>query len=119
MVQVTPQVKKMVVVGDQLLSLGLKLSGVKETYPLSKDEDPERILAELFERKDVGIIIASEGTLARVKDRRLLHRIENSLDPVVISIPGYGEGETRTDTLRRLILRAVGIDLMAADKTKK
>jgi vacuolar-type H+-ATPase subunit F/Vma7 len=113
------QSKKMVVIGDQLLSLGLKLSGVKETYPLSKGEDPERLLADLFERKDVGIIIASEGTLAGVRDRRLLHRIENSLDPVVIAIPGYGEEETNSDTLRRLILRAVGIDLMAADKTKK
>jgi vacuolar-type H+-ATPase subunit F/Vma7 len=114
-----PQAKKMVVVGDQLLSLGLKLSGVKETYPLSKGEDPDRLLSELFERKDVGIIIVSEGTIKEIKDRRLLHKIENSLDPVVISIPGYGEDETHADTLRRLILRAVGIDLMAADKTKK
>jgi vacuolar-type H+-ATPase subunit F/Vma7 len=113
------QTKKMVVVGDQLLSLGLKLSGVKETYPLSRGEDPERLLSELFERKDVGIIIASEGTLSTIRDRRLLARIENSLDPVVIAIPGYGEEETHADTLRRLILRAVGIDLMAADKKKK
>jgi vacuolar-type H+-ATPase subunit F/Vma7 len=118
MVQVNQQMKKIVVIGDQLLSLGMKLSGVKETYPLGKEEEPDKLLSELFERKDIGIIIASEGTLARVKDRRLVHRIENSLDPVVISIPGYGEAETNTDTLRRLILRAVGIDLMAAEKKK-
>ncbi len=113
------QIKRMVVVGDQLLSLGLKLSGVKETYPLSKGEEPDRLLSDLFERKDVGIIIASEDAISRVKDRRLLHRIENSLDPVVISVSGYGQKETHADSLRKLILRAVGIDLMAADKNKK
>ncbi|VVB76604.1 V-type ATP synthase subunit F [uncultured archaeon] len=119
MVQLTQQMKKMVVVGDQLMSMGLKLSGVKESYPLSKTEEPDRLLYELFERKDIGVIIASEGMIERIKDRRLRFKIENSIDPVVIEIPGYNEKEKHADTLRRLILRAVGVDLMTADKKKK
>jgi len=118
MVQVD-QLKRMVVIGDPLLALGLKLSGVKEAYPIGKGDEPERMLSGLFERKDIGIIIASEGLIESIKDRKLRYKIDNSLDPLVIEIPGYGEKERHADTLRRLILRAVGVDLMTADKTRK
>lgn len=110
MAQVTQ--KKLVVIGSEVLPLGMKLAGIKESYTAQGPEEVERLLTELFERKDVGIIVITEGLANAVKDRRVRYRMENSLDPVVITVVGYKEKPVGEDTLRRLILRAVGIDML-------
>ncbi len=113
------QDKKIVVVGDQLLSIGLEIAGVKEVYIPNYGEGVEALLNKLFSRADVGVLVISEGIVEGIKDRRLLNKIENSISPVVMEIPGYGEKEKRTDTLRRMVMRAVGIDITNTGKAKK
>lgn len=108
--------KKIAVVGDQLLSLGFKLAGVTESHPASSTEDIERILQKLLDRDDIGIIVISEGASTKVRDRRLKYKIENSLSPVVIDIPGYMEEEIHAETLRKLIMRVVGIEIVQPGK---
>ena len=51
-----------------------------------------------------------------VKDRRLLRVIDTSLSPIFVGIPSYNQKEVYEDTLRRLIIRAIGIDI---SKTKQ
>lgn len=106
------QDKKIVVLGGDVLPLGMKLAGVKESYTTQGPEDAERRLLGLLDRSDVGIIVIAEGVAQSIKDRRIRYRMESSLDPLVISVAGYNEKMTTEDTLRRLILRAVGIDIM-------
>ncbi len=113
------QQKKIVVVGDSVLPLGLKLAGVKEGYTTEGIEDAERLLMELFERKDVGIIVVTEGIANGIKDRRVKYRMDNSIDPVILPVPGYNENVSGEDTLRKLILRAVGIDIMEKQGAQK
>ncbi len=105
------QQKKIVVLGGEVLPLGMKLAGVSESYTAQGPEDTERRMLALLDRSDVGIIVITEGLSKSIKDRRVRYRMENSIDPLVISVAGYKEQAEGEDTLRRLILRAVGIDI--------
>lgn len=108
--------KKIVVIGGKVLPLGMKLAGVKESYTAEGPEDAEKLLRSLFERNDVGVIVITEGLAGSIKDRRVRYKMENSIDPLVISVAGYNEKQVGEGTLRRLILRAVGIDIMGEKK---
>ncbi len=106
--------KKIIVIGGEVLPLGMKLAGVKECYTVENSDDAERLLMELFDRKDVGLIVLTESLSRSIKDRRVKYRMENSIDPVVVSVPGYKDKIEVEETLRRLILRAMGIDIVEA-----
>ena len=112
------QQKIIVVIGSELLPTGMRLAGVKESYMVQSAEETEQLLLKLFERNEVGIVVITEGLAKSIKDRRVRYRMENSLDPLVISVPGYNE-KMEEDTLRRLILKAVGIDIIQKDGGKK
>ncbi len=103
---------KIVTVGESLLAMGLAFAGIKESYTPESAEQAEAVLAELLDRKDVGIVIVTEGIVAQIRDKRLRNRIDNSIMPVVLQVPGYNEQEKYSDTLRKLIIRAIGIDIM-------
>ncbi len=104
---------KIAVVGDQLLVRGFKLAGVKEAHIAETTEDVEAALREIFEKDNIGIVIVSEDAIGRIKDRRLLYKIDTSLVPLVIEVPGYGQEEKHADTLRNLVMRVIGIDILA------
>ncbi len=104
--------KKIVVLGGEVLPLGMKLAGVKESYTVEAGGEAERKMLDLLDREDVGIIVVTEGIARSIADRRIRYRMENSLDPLVISVAGYNEKMASEDTLRRLIMRAVGIDIV-------
>lgn len=110
--------KKIVVVGSDVLPTGMRLAGVKESYLVQDAEEAEPLLLQLFEREDIGIIVVTEDLAKSIKDRRVRYKMDNSLDPVVLSVPGYNEKMESEDTLRRLILRAVGIDILEKGGTK-
>jgi V/A-type H+/Na+-transporting ATPase subunit F len=101
---------KIVVVGNSQLALGFKLSGVAETYAVKNSADSERIMRELMQRDDIGIIITTSSVIDSIKDRKLSHIISDSALPMVIEVPSYRE-EGQPDTLRKLIMRAIGIDI--------
>ncbi len=44
--------------------------------------------------------------------------MESAIDPVVISVPEYKEPMEGGDTLRRLVLRVVGIDILERGSVK-
>ncbi len=111
------QNKKIVVLGSEVLPLGMKLAGVSESHTVKDKEDAERRMNAMLDRDDVGIIVISQGVAESITDRRTRYRIDNSLDPLVVSVADYNEKEGGEDTLRRLILRAVGVDILQ-DRTK-
>jgi vacuolar-type H+-ATPase subunit F/Vma7 len=106
--------RKIAVVGGNIMSTGFRLAGVKNTivsYASDSQDDAEQKIRTLFEDKTVAVIVAGQSTLNKVKDRKLLQLIDTSLLPIVVGLPDYGEKEENEDTLRRLIKRAIGIDI--------
>ncbi len=99
------------VVGGDLLAKGMALAGIKRIYNPSTQEEVERDIGELLAMDDLGIVIISQRLARIVRDRRLAKAIESSLLPMFVSIPSYGEKSYEEDALRRLILKAIGIDI--------
>jgi V/A-type H+-transporting ATPase subunit F len=109
---------KIGVVGSELLTTGFKLAGVKTAENASNGEEAEKALWKMLSMKDIGIIVITESLADKIKDRKLQHIIDTSLMPLIIEVPGYNEEEKESDTLRRLILRAVGIDITKMSRLK-
>jgi len=104
---------KIGVIGSEIIGMGFELAGVKAVRIARNGEEAEEALDELLNIQDIGIIIIAEGLANKIKSRRLQHIIETSLMPLIIAIPDYQEKEEEVDTLRRLVLRAIGIDILA------
>ncbi len=102
---------KIALLGNQQLNLGFKLAGITESSTVSETEAAEAKLREFLARDDIGIIIVSSSVKRLVKDRRLHDTMEASILPLVVQVPEPNEGITEEDTLRNLIMRAIGIDI--------
>ncbi|HVA83201.1 MAG TPA: V-type ATP synthase subunit F [Candidatus Aquilonibacter sp.] len=102
---------KIAVVGSRLLAIGSKLAGISSAYNVTEPEEVESTLRTLMQRDDIGIIIIAQTLAKKIRDRKLTHAIENSLMPLVIEVADFNEPQNETDQLRKMILRAVGIDI--------
>ncbi|MCL5433731.1 MAG: hypothetical protein M1538_01995 [Candidatus Marsarchaeota archaeon] len=103
---------KIAVFGSSLLLKGAKLIGIKYVYIDNGNEnDIEKQINELFKMDSIGIVIINESTVSKIKNNKLLAAMESSLKPIFIEVPNYNEPELYTDMLRRLIIRAVGLDI--------
>lgn len=101
---------RVAVIGKSELALGSRLAGVVDTYDTEEGAEAERIIRELMQRADIGLIVISSRIVKEIKDRKILNAIDSSIMPLFMEIPGYKE-EKVPDTLRRLIIRAIGIDI--------
>ncbi|MGC8479609.1 MAG: V-type ATP synthase subunit F [Candidatus Micrarchaeia archaeon] len=97
-------------VGGEELKLGLKLVGIRNAFSVQDGQEAESKIGELMQNKEIGIIIISSKILHEIKDRRILNAIDTSILPLFVEVPDYGSNYT-PDTLGRLILRAIGIDI--------
>lgn len=102
---------KMAVIGSDLLSMGFKLSGVTQSFTVENDAQAEQTLRTLLGKDDIGIIAVTSKVVKSIKDRKLQTAITSSVMPLIVEIPEYGEEKFEEDTLRRLIIRAIGIDI--------
>ncbi len=103
---------RIAVLGNSQLALGFRLSGIVETHQVRGEKETEGSMRELLSRDDIGLIIASSGALGSIRDRRLSAQVAASVLPMIVEVPEYME-EGQPDTLRRLIIRAIGIDINA------
>ena len=101
---------KIAVVGNAQLALGFKLSGVAEAYSPQGRRRGREHNERADAKEDIGLIITTSNTLKGIRDRKLADQIADSVLPMVIEVPDYKE-EGQPDTLRRLIMRAIGIDI--------
>jgi vacuolar-type H+-ATPase subunit F/Vma7 len=101
---------KTVVIGEEGLTLGFRLTGVSEWYALEGEKAASK-LGELLKREDVGIIIASNG-IRKSMDWRLQNAVEASSKPIVVFVPSRAGGEDASEmSLKELIRRSIGINL--------
>ncbi len=102
---------RIAVIGNRLLATGMGLSGVKYIYEANTQEETESAIREISLKSDVGIVIINEDLMTMVRDRKLIRLMDVSLSPIFVGIPAYNQREVYEDTLRRLIIRAIGIDI--------
>ena len=104
---------KVAVIGDELLTRGMRLSGVRHVYSVETTEEVENAIKDAAGKEDVGMIVINEGLAKKVRDRKLLNLMDSSIAPLFVLVPAHNAQEEYTDALRRLIIRAVGIDISA------
>ncbi len=98
-------------VGNNLLNIGFKIAGVSEAYAAMDTRESENRIKMLLEDQEIGIIIITSSVRRMIKDRRLSDAIVTSIMPLVVEVPEPGESADEEDTLRMLIMRAIGIDI--------
>ncbi len=102
---------KIAYVGNSLLNTGFKIAGITESYVATDTPTAETKVKELAEREDIGIVIITSNVRKLVKDRRISDTISSSILPLIVEIPELNEELGEEDTLRSLIMRAIGIDI--------
>ncbi len=101
---------KIVIVGGKGFSLSFRLAGITESFEVDDGVQAEAAIKDLLQRTDIGLVIIASHLVKEIRDRKILNAIDSSILPIFMEIPGYKE-EKVPDTLRRLIIRAIGIDI--------
>lgn len=101
--------EKIAVIGDGATTAGFRLAGIRNTFVLSGAE-AEAKLSDLLSNPDYGIVMVPERLIENC-DWRLKKRIEATAKPVVVAIPGMDGPIEQSESLPRLIKRALGVDL--------
>ena len=105
--------EEIAVVGDRTFTTGFRLAGVRRVESVveaKKETDLDDAVEAVLDDDDVGIVVMHDDDLAHLS-RRVRKRVEESVDPVVVTLGGDAEASG----LRDQIKRAIGIDLMADD----
>ena len=101
---------KVAVIGQNELLLGFRLAGIVETFDAQTGAEAEQAIRGILQRDDIGLVIIGSKSWNEIHDRKIINTMDSSILPVFIEIPGYKEAQA-PDTLRRLIIRAIGIDI--------
>ncbi|MFB6208628.1 MAG: V-type ATP synthase subunit F [Candidatus Nanohaloarchaea archaeon] len=95
--------KSIAVIGEEEFTLGFQLAGIQKVFGT---ENYEQKIEELIERDDVGILVAEESDVKKLPDR-LRRRVNESVDPVVVTL-----SETAEDAqLQHKIQKVIGVDI--------
>jgi len=92
------------VVGGSEFILGFQLAGVHKCF--EADEDPKKAIRQIFDDKDIGIMIIDQKTLDSL-DERTREEVESSVSPVAIVL----STSTSQEGFRKMIKKSIGIDL--------
>ncbi len=101
------------VVGGSEFTLGFMLAGIKNLYTLETERPEtlnvhaEKMLDELWGSAQVGIVIIDDHLLSTL-DERLREKVERSVKPVFVPL----STESSQETLRKMIIKSIGVDLM-------
>jgi len=99
--------------GGSDFTLGFELVGIKTIIPTEGLTPEQRLdtITTAMRRDDLGIIIMDEAVLAGINAYER-QQLENTIRPVVVVLSDeLGDA----GTLRRQIMRAIGVDLYAHD----
>ena len=94
---------KTALLGDTDTIALFKLAGVNKSY-----SDAAKF-QELVDDNSIAIILITDEFAEQLKDKIIYHRLAKEL-PIIIEIPGKRKME-REDTIKRLIMRAVGVEV--------
>ena len=101
--------RRIAVVGAPSFTTGFRLAGVDEFREIrdeNKDDELDDAVEDVLSVDDIGIVVMHQGDLDYLS-HEVREDVETSVEPVVVTLGGEGEG-----ALREKIKRAIGIDLM-------
>ena len=102
---------KIAAIADPDTVIGLKLAGVKDSYPVETADEAEQALRKVTQDQNVGLIIFTEKLADKIR-KTIAEFTSQRTVPVVVEIPDKRGIETgRRDPLMDMIRRAVGIEL--------
>ncbi len=100
---------KLAAICDKDTAVGLRLAGIHKLYV--PGENPVKILDEISERNDVGVVFVTEKIAESISKDLKEFRLRYDV-PVIVEIPDKkGRLEDHVDFISHLIKRAVGIDI--------
>jgi V/A-type H+-transporting ATPase subunit F len=104
---------KLAFVGDADSVLGFRALGV-ETYTPESGSEAVAVFRSLVKEK-VSVIMITEDMLDHLQGE--VDEVVSMPVPAVVVLPGVsGSNHRGEDTIRNLIIKAVGVDLMAEDE---
>jgi V/A-type H+-transporting ATPase subunit F len=95
--------REIAVIGDEEFTLGFRLAGVTKTF---NPENYQERIQEIVERDDIGILVAEETDLDGLP-KRIRNQVEDSVEPVIVSLSETAESER----LQEKIKKAIGADI--------
>ncbi|MBM3229557.1 hypothetical protein FJZ26_03935 [Candidatus Parvarchaeota archaeon] len=101
---------RIAVVGDTTFASGFRLAGIEDCYIVEESGVQEKVV-QLLDGQDYGIVILSERSLESF-EWRVKKRIEAAAKPVVVAIADKTGPIEQSESLAKLIKRAIGFDLM-------
>ena len=96
---------KIAVAGSNEFVVGFQLAGIKDTIEISNN--PMDDINKLRESKEHGVIIIDEMIMENL-DKHDRISVEDSVDPVFIPV----STKVEQDSLKRLIKKSIGVDLL-------
>jgi V/A-type H+-transporting ATPase subunit F len=103
---------RVIALTDPETAMGFRLAGI-ETLVAREADEARRILEELLEKKEPGVVIFDENYLTAIPEK-IHKRIEESLKPLFVPVPhvrSWQEGERKEEYLARLLRRAIGYQI--------
>ena len=92
------------VLGNDEFIVGFQLAGIKDI--IQATNNPFNDIQEIKKRKEIGIVVLDEK-IVEALDAGQKQEIENSVEPVFITLSTKSEQES----LKRLIKKSIGIEL--------
>jgi len=94
---------KAAVIGDADTIALFRMAGV------TRCSDTVESFHEMVNGEDIALLLITDEYAEQLKSKIVYHRLVKHL-PIIIEIPGKKEME-REDTIKRLIVRAVGVEV--------
>ncbi|ADL08457.1 V-type ATP synthase subunit F [Thermosediminibacter oceani] len=88
---------------------GMRLAGI-DGKVLHEREEVLRELTEIYSKKDIGLVIITEGLAEKVKDQLNRLKLRKGL-PIIIEVPDRHGSRRPPDFLTRYIKESVGIKI--------
>ncbi len=101
---------KIFVVADHSTCTGFRLAGITNAFKLEGFE-AEKKLEELMNSQEAGIIIINEKLLTQM-NYKLRQRIDKTAKPVVLAVPDKNGASEEAESLKFLVKRALGFELI-------
>lgn len=103
------KMSRFIVLGGEEFTLGFKLSGLNDIYNITENT-AEKEMKDIFDKKIEGILVTDNKTIGYLSERTRLRALD-SVNPVVVVLSETSEQEE----LRRMIIKAIGVDIMEKD----
>lgn len=108
--------KEIAVIGDEDTCIGFSLAGIKHITAINENVEKVEILMEIkgyMKTPEIGFIIITQKIAELVRTELEKLKGEKELYPIFIELPDkHGEAPDRTDPIKLLIRRAIGMEVI-------